>query len=268
MAEERISDLAQRVQSNAKYKSIMPEIVQRLVEDALRRELSGKQAVKDVRSKLHQIGGAYFKKKPDFHFWQSKLNGLPSDPAHPAVRDFCKEAMHTHASTAERIPILDTFFHTCLEPIAPVSSVLDLACGLNPLAVPWMPLAEACSYHSCDIYLDMLQLVAGFLKHLEMDGSIEPCDLVSGQSGPKAQIAFLLKSIPCLEQVDKAVALPLLRRIPCKHILVSFPVHSLGGHRKGMPGFYRDHFFEIVAGEGWQIEEFTFSFELAFLVTK
>ena len=268
MAEERISDLVQQVQSNAKYRFITPEIVQRLVEDALRRELRGKQAVKDVRNKLHQIGGAYFKKTPNFHFWQSKLIDLPSDPAHPAVRDFCKDAMHTHASTAERIPILETFFHACLDSIAPVSSVLDLACGLNPLALSWMPLAKDCSYHACDIYLDMLQLVAVFFNHLGIDGSAEPCDLVSGLVGPKAQVAFLLKSIPCLEQIDKSVALPLLRSIPSKHILVSFPVRSLGGLRKGMPGFYRDHFYAMVMGEGWQIKEFSFSTELAFLVTK
>ena len=268
MIEQSAADLVQRVRNNPKYQSIMPEIVHRLAEDALRRGLAGKPAVKDVRSKLHQIGGAYLKRKVDYREWALRLHQMPSSPSSPALKDFCREAIQIHASTAERIPILENFFHTCLASIAPVTSVLDLACGLNPLALPWMPLAEGCTYQACDIYLDILGLVNSFFNHLGMDASAEPCDLISGVPQQKTQVAFLLKSIPCLEQVDKAIALPLLQSIPAKHILVSFPVRSLGGAKKGMPGFYRDHFYEIIADEGWQIEEFVFSSELAFLVTQ
>jgi len=35
-----------------------------------------------------------------------------------------------------------------------------------------------------------------------------------------------------------------------------------------MPDFYRDHFYALVSGKGWKIQEFIFSSELAFLVTK
>lgn len=268
MVDEQVALLVQRVQSHAKYQSITPEIVQRLAADALRRGLQGKTAVKEVRSKLHQIGGAYFKQRPDVRLWHSKLVSLPPHPEDPALKNFCRAAMQTHASTAERVPILGSFFQTCLASIAPVSSVIDLACGLNPLAIPWMPLSSGCSYHACDIYLDMLGFISRFLRHMEIDGSAEPCDLVSYVPPYTAQLAFLLKTIPCLEQLDKTIALPLLRSIPAEHILVSFPVRSLGGTKKGMPNFYRDHFYNITAGQDWKITEFSFSSELAFLVEK
>ncbi len=268
MDEQQVLRLVQKVQSNRKYQSITSELVHNLAEDALRRGLKGKPAVKDVRNKLHQIGGAYFNKNPDFQELQQSLSQLPHNPESEKFQKFCREAMQTHASTAERIPILESFYKTCLAPIAPVSSVLDLACGLNPLAIPWMPLSDHCSYLACDIYLDMLSFVKGFLEHINLPGWAEPCDLTTRVPDQKTQVAFLLKSIPCLEQVDKQIAGRLLKSLQTDHILVSFPVRSLGGRKKGMPDFYRKHFYEILPENNWQVQEFHFKTELAFLVSK
>ncbi len=268
MDESQVSQLIQKVQSNQKYQSITPDLVKRLVEDALRRGLKGKPAVKDVRSKLHQIGGAYFRRNPDFKASMQALETLPRNSEAESLQNYCQEIMQTHASTAERIPILENFYQTCLAPIAPVTAVLDLACGLNPLAAPWMPLAEQAAYFACDIYLDMLALVEKFLAHIHLNGHVIPCDLTSQTPQVNAQVALLLKSIPCLEQVEKPLVQRLLQSIQADHILVSFPVRSLGGRQKGMPDYYREHFYEDLSGTGWQSQEFEFETELAFLVTK
>jgi 16S rRNA (guanine(1405)-N(7))-methyltransferase len=74
--------------------------------------------------------------------------------------------------------------------------------------------------------------------------------------------------MPCLEQLDKDIGSHLLEKINAEHILVSFPVRSLGGRKKGMPDFYRQHFYEIVDGKSWIIQEFEFTTELVFLVSK
>ncbi len=70
-------------------------------------------------------------------------------------REVCRALMQTHASSRERLPILDEFYRETLAEIAPVRSVLDVACGLNPLAIPFMPLAEGATYTACDIYTDL-----------------------------------------------------------------------------------------------------------------
>ena len=268
MDEERIEKFVQKVQSNKKYQSITPDLVKRLVKGALRRGLTGKSVVKDVRNKLHQIGGAYFRRNPDFDEKIQTLEALPHNPDSEGLQHYCKETMQAHASTAERLPILEEFYRTCLAPVAPVISVLDLACGMNPLAAPWMPLADDATYIACDIYLDMLALVEKFLAHISLNGCAAPCDLTAQVPEHKSQVALLLKSIPCLEQVEKPVVMRLLQSIQADHILVSFPVRSLGGRQKGMPNFYRDHFYETLSGTNWQIQEFAFDTELAFLVTK
>ncbi len=266
--ENHLQTLINKVQSNPKYQAIVPELVMRLSQEALDKGLRGKDAVKEVRNKLHQVGGAYLKRKVNYKEAAESLTHLPKDLHSDEVQQFCIQLMQSHASTAERLSILPTFFHTCLDPIAPISSILDLACGLNPLSLSWMPLAEEFSYQCCDIYLDMMSFLQSFFNRFQMNGKAHPCDLVSAAPSSHAQVALLLKSMPCLEQLDKSIGARLLETIQADHVLVSFPVRSLGGQKKGMLRFYKDHFYEIVAKKRWAVQEFTFETELAFLVSK
>lgn len=266
--------LAKQVVANPKYQTINPKMVLRLSQEAADKGLTGKSAVKYVRNKLHQVAGAYFKQKINYASAKAELAMLPEDKKNEKVKAYCRKWMQAHASTEERLPILEDFFQTCLSPIAPITSILDLACGLNPLAIPWMPLANNVFYKACDIYLDMMDLIDFFFKHVNLSGQTYPCDLVSSlpsfslKETQRAQVAFLLKSIPCLEQMDKSVADRLLEDIPTDHVLVSFPVHSLGGRQKGMKEFYWQHFQDLTTGKSWQVREFNFATELAFLVSK
>jgi hypothetical protein len=68
--------------------------------------------------------------------------------------------------------------------------------------------------------------------------------------------------------VDKTISQRLLDGIPAEHMLVSFPVASLGGRGKGMSENYEAHFMQLTAGRGWRIRRFDFSSELAFLVSR
>jgi len=221
-----------------------------------------------VRNKLHQVGGAYFRQQTDYNKALADLSNTPDQLHSDSVKSTCIQLMKAHASTAERLPILETFFSTCLASITPVRSIVDLACGLNPLAIPWMPLAKDFQYQACDIYIDMMGFIQKFFDHFNLDGKAAPCDILGKDMHEPTQVAFLLKSIPCLEQIDKSVGSRVLERIQAQNILVSFPVSSLAGQRKGMPAFYKDHFYDLVESKQWKIQEFTFPTELAFLVTK
>jgi len=267
-AEISLETLIELVKANPKYQSINKDLIQQLCNNAIARGLTGKSAVKSVRNKLHQVGGAYFKQNLDVTKSQKIIAALPNEKYSEKARQFCVQQMKSHASTAERLPILKTFFQTCLEPVAPITSVMDLACGMNPMAIPWMPFAENFTYHACDIYEDLLGLIQVFFNHFNIHGEVSSCNLITHTPIKPVQISFLLKSIPCLEQMDKKIGERLLKSLNTQHILVSFPARSLGGRQKGMPDFYREHFYEMVSGNEWEIREFSFNSELAFLVTK
>ena len=176
--------------------------------------------------------------------------------------------MRHHASTRERLPILQAFYATTLAPLGPLRSVLDLACGLNPLALPWMPLAADASYYACDIYADMMAFLNQFFVLAGVRGQARVCDLVAAPPREPADLALVLKALPPLDQQAKHAGRDLLRALNARHILVSFPAHSLGGRGKGMAENYELRFRDLADAEGWSIERFVFPTELAFLVRK
>src|SRR5262249_34121339 len=150
----------------------------------------------------------------------------------------------------------------------PIRSVLDLACGLNPLSIPWMPLAPDAEYYACDVYEDLVDFLNDFLALAGVRGAVQAADVT--QTCPKrpVQVALLLKSLPCLEQLDADAGRRLLEGINAKHLLVSFPVHSLGGRQKGMIAHYTARFEELTAGSGRRVERYELATELIFRVTR
>ena len=66
------------------------------------------------------------------------------------------------------------------------TAILDLACGLNPLALPWIPLSPGGQYYACDIYADLAGFIRQFLSHLGVPGEVRLLDLTSPGSLPSA----------------------------------------------------------------------------------
>jgi 16S rRNA (guanine(1405)-N(7))-methyltransferase len=263
-----LDELVAAVIAGAHYRHIHPDLVRQVGAQELAKGRRFKEAVKATRNKLHQVGGAYQEGGIDYRRALEELERLPPDPHSPEVQEFCRQMMAQHASTRERLPILDNFYNQILSPLGEIDAVLDVACGLNPLARAWMPLQAGTRYTACDIYADMVAFLNQFFATMKLPGEAWLCDLVQEVPQQTVKLALVLKTIPCLEQLDKHIGRRLLEGLPAEFVLVSFPVHSLGGRSKGMLENYEAHFREMVAGFDWAIERYEFSTELAFLIRK
>ena len=258
--------LVEAVSASAKYHHICQECVEHIGRQELAKRRNLREAVKAAKNKLHQVGGAYLQDEARYTVWLEALRAL----RHPEdLRPLCRQIMGAHASTRERLPILDEFYATCLAGLPPARSVLDVACGLNPLARPWLPLAEDAAYYALDIYEDMLAFVQSFLDlpQTGVRGRAEARDVLQPGPLPRVDLALVLKTIPCLEQLDKTAGARLLDSLQADHLLVSFPAHSLGQRDKGMVENYEARFRQLMADRPGQIRRFVFASELAFLVS-
>jgi 16S rRNA (guanine(1405)-N(7))-methyltransferase len=162
--------------------------------------------------------------------------------------------------------ILDDFYADILAGLPPINSVMDIACGLNPLARDWMPLADNATYLAYDIYADMMQFLGDYFALAGILGKAEVRDVVDAPPTEPVDLALLLKTLPVLTQIDKTAVPRLLDSLQAKYLLISFPAKSLGGRSKGMVQNYEALFEGWIEGHGWDVERFEFENELAFLV--
>ena len=260
--------LVSEVLSSRKYRQIDPNFIRDLAGRELSHRRSYKEALKATKNKLHQVAGAYQYDRMDYPAWLARLReafGSPDPTAFPAA---CREIMAFHASTRERLPVLEDFFQLTLAGLPPIRSVLDVACGFNPLALPWMDLPADTEYIAVDIYQDMMAFIDNFMGLLPINGRTLIADVLEFSLDREVDLAFILKTIPCLEQIDRDAGWRLLDSLPASHLLISFPVHSLGGRNVGMPANYAARFEEQVGGKSWSVRRFEFQTELAFLVSK
>lgn len=260
--------LALEIADTKKAKDMEPGLIQQVLSRELRSTKNRKELIKNVKSKLYQVSGAFRNDNLNYRSLLEKLDEVTPEMPQEDLKAVCLEIMRTHASTRERIPILGEFYSAIFEEMPAPRLICDLACGLNPFSIPWMPLQPGFQYHAWDLFSDMSELLRGFFARTKIDGNAGETNLLYGLPEGGMDLAFLLKTIPCLEQIDKFGGRHILSQLACaaRYAVVSFPGASLSGKDKGMPRNYEVHFMNIVDEEAWQIRKIRFSSELVFVL--
>ena len=265
---EEIDDLVNAVRQSVHYRAVCPDLIAQVGTVELARRRSFKEAVKATKTKLHQAAGSYLDTNLRYSAWLDRLRRARSAGGEDGYRSACREIMRHQSSTRERLPILSDFYTQALASIPPVRTVLDVACGLNPLAIPWMPIEPGTEYRAYDVYEDLIAFLA---EALPLSGVVAhaSCEDVTrlGPTGP-VDLALILKAVPCLDQLDRSSASHLLDVVDARHFLISFPVRSLGGREKGMMATYEARMERLLADRSWHVRRFEFATELAFLVSR
>jgi 16S rRNA (guanine(1405)-N(7))-methyltransferase len=255
------AEIVERVRRSSRYRAVDAALVARLAAEELPKARNADDAVKRVKRRLHQAIGA-FRRGPGGAATAAWRAGQPV-----ALRAACRAAMRGHASTRERLPHLSTFYRALWELTGVPRRLLDLGCGLNPLALPWMHLADA-TYLAIDVDAGTLEVVRGFLDAVGQPHVVEARDLVDDAGVPAADVALLLKLVTTLDRQDPAAAGRLLEALPARHAVVSFAARSLGG-RGGRERTYRDRLDRLVAESGRvrAVAEASVPNELVFVLT-
>ena len=214
-----------------KYADICPDTIARLEARAAARYRSGKEAGKAVKTALHQITGAFM--TPDeLKRARRLLASSESDPEKALA-----ETLALHASTRERLPHIADFYDALIGSLG-AHTLLDLACGLNPLYLG----SRGYAVRGLDISGGCVSLINDWASARGWDVSAECRDLLCEPPLPEADAALAMKLLPVLEQQEKGAALRLLLRIPAPTIVVTFPMKTLGGRGVGMERHYSEWF--------------------------
>lgn len=259
-------DIVEQLRQSRKYRHCCTDTLDRIAQWALARHHAPKDALKAAKRKLHQIYGAYFD-RVDWSRIEASLDGIEAGAPADTLRAVCGDILRSHASTRERLPIMEQAFDTIFSRVGDVGRVLDLACGLNPFALPWMPLPDACVYEAVDIDERLMAVLDAFFQRVGRPGSPQCRDMLSSRPDTQADLVLLLKVLPCLEQQQKGASLALLRRLRARHAVVSFPLKSLGGRGKGMAAHYGAFMDDLTAALEVPAQAYPFENEVFYLLT-
>jgi len=211
--------LFDKLSSSKKYSDVCPDTIRRVISELDGRYKKAKDMEKAVREKLHGITSAF--------------NDLGSDAAQAAASildDASLEAMLSrHASTRERLPLaaMDALYAQIFEATGAPRSILDLACGLNPL---YLVHRFDCRTVGVDISKSCVSLFPeGVWGDLLCENAV-PAE--------RFHIALLFKILPLLERQKAGSAMDVMSRIDAEYLVVSFPTRTLGGRNVGMEDNY------------------------------
>ncbi|GHO43642.1 hypothetical protein [Ktedonospora formicarum] len=266
---DQIEHLVAEVLASSKYRDTSPALVRTIASQEIVKRRGTKDIIKAIKNKLHQVSGAYLPGNEDYQQWHTQLAEAASLNDSEHLKQTCRAIMNSHASTRERLPVLESFYSTLFAEVGPYQSILDVACGLNPLCIPWLPRVPSVplTYYACDIHERLSDFLNNSFPLLGIQGTAWTQDVIQQPPEIEVDIAFIFKTLPCLEQVDKQASQRLLRAIRARHLFVSFPVASLGGRGKGMSANYEAHFQQLVADSPWRIQRYPFATELVFHLT-
>jgi SAM-dependent methyltransferase len=178
-----------------------------------------KLIVKKVRSDLRKYVG-------QFQISQTKKNKL-------LLKEDFSELLRIHSSTKERLNIYPAI-KELLNKLS-VKSILDLGCGINPIAIA----ESGIFYFATDINNSDLEVVRSFFKKKGISGDVFQSDLTSGKIDfPKADICFMFKILDTIEKNKHHIAESLISGLDCKYLLISFSTKKLSGKVMNFPKRY------------------------------
>ena len=250
------------VKQSKKYRDTHEETIRILAADALKRYGKHKPALKSVREQLHSIMAPYLG-DPDYEVAIRQLNAAFTSGDAAQIKATCHALMEAHLSTRERLPILDNFYQEIFHVTGKPRTILDIACGLNPLAFPWMGVEPPVDFYAYDIHEPRIAFLNQYFALQGLPPLARVQDVAHHFPQEQADVALFLKEMPRFERNYHGRGRPLLQALRVQHIVISFPTISTHGGRN-LTSRYRDFLHQLIAGLNWGVTELLFEGELVF----
>lgn len=264
--EDLTAELQLQINASRKYRQLgIPKATLRdLVEKNLRLADNPRQLDKVLRHKLHNLVAPYLG-DPDYTDKVNALSGLPRELHSPAMMEWCKSILNTHASTRERLPIQQAFYKEIFNLTGTPGVILDLACGMNPFALPWMGLPTDAQYYAFDLHQPRTHLITAFLAHIGQPGTAHHQDILVDPPQIDADVIFFFKEAHRFERRERGASRRFFNQLSTRWLLVSLPTHSLSGQRSMLESD-RHLIYEACVDRDWKVSELLFDSEIVFCI--
>ncbi|MDF1519556.1 MAG: hypothetical protein RQ728_00990 [Brevefilum sp.] len=263
-----IDTLIKRILDMKKYRDsgLNPDTIRDLILQEAPHQTSSKKLLKFVKRKLHNIVAPYLG-EPDYEKLRDELKQIiNTTPDSPEIKSFCETVLSEHASTAERLPYMEAFYIQLFQQTGIPHTILDLACGLQPLAFPWMGLPLSVKYHAYDIIQPRVDFINDFFETIGVAPLAENRDILVNPPDIKADLALIFKEAHRMEKRQPGCNRGLWAELDVKTLAVSLPTQDLSGTHSLLEQ-HRTLVLDNLT-EGHNVEEIVIENEIVFLIRK
>ena len=234
------------IKGSKKYNTICDDTIHRICVEEIPKYNKEKDIVKSVKNKLHQISGSFFSDCLSREVKRLEKSG---------EADYIN-LLKLHSSTNERLSFCTEFYDDIFGVVGSIDSVLDIACGLNPVMVGEYLRAKEIrinKYIAEDIHLDALEVVKYYFDTAKYPIEIRSSDLLITIPDVTVDIVLLLKVLPLLEQQRKDYYKHVINELNAKYIVVTFPTKTMSGKVVGMLDNYKNLFDEFISSCAFKV---------------
>jgi len=240
----------ERLRAAPKYRQVHADTIADIVEREAAHGASDADLERRARLKLHKVIADYLLIAQPSRILRGLDEAAAAGPQ--ALRDWCRNVLARHFSTAERLGDLDRLYPVILGLTGPAGSIADLACALNPFTVPWLRAATQAAYTGYDLNLRYVQLGASFLELTDATSTVLHCDVLVRPEEIRADVALLLKTFHCIEDRRPGAALALVDSLAAGSVVVSFPVRTMSGRVATFTRRHLDQLTGLAQRRGWE----------------
>lgn len=260
--QDEVEAVVAAIKGSRKYRAVSVDTIRALTWQAYPEHRKRKALDKAVRRRLHGIVASHLG-DPEYEELAASLSDALARKDAAQERALCEHALCQHLSTRERWPYLTEFYAAIFEHTGEPGVVLDLACALSPLALPWMGLPATTELWAYDIHEPRVALLDAYLRQRGQAGGAEVRDIVLDPPSRRADVVLLLKELHRLQRNYSGLRADWLAALPARHLVVSLPAVSAHGGRR-LTTHYRQMIHRLVDGRGWAIQEIGFEHEVVF----
>lgn len=263
-----LEEIVNNITNSRKYRNsgLNRNTIRELLIQEAPQHQSSKKLLKSVKRKLHNIVAPYLG-EPDYETLSNELAQIEDlSPNSPEIKAFCRSVLAEHASTEERLPYMEEFYDRLFKETGKPKTLLDLACGLHPLAFPWMGLTSNVHYHAYDIIQPRIDFINNFFQKLGLEPLAENRDILVTPPKIKADLALIFKEAHRMEKRRTGCSKGLWASLDVETLAVSLPTQNLSGTHS----LIEQHQSLVYANlpEKRSVEELLFENEIVFLIRK
>jgi len=238
--------------------SFVKEVLQNyLTKSKIKPPFSDKQEkviMKEIRAQLRKYSGMFQKNISQ----KKRIEFLEKEDIESLLK--------THSSTKERIE--SNSYPLIIREIKKLNpqSILDLGCGINPIAISKKLNPKILKYFASDIKENDLEIVKKFFAKNKIKGKVYTSNLTKEKEFPKTDLCILFKVLDIIETKGHKIAENILKKIPSKVILISFSTKTLSS--KPMKNKRRFWLENMSKRLGYSYKSFYTSNEIFYIVRK